>query len=233
MTKENIAKDILPDNTLDLQTKNVNVNIDGEIISVIDLEKIFFLTKLNSDPAFIASVLAMDVIKVDKIINNCNFQDIINEYQSEYYKHNAGETIEQLTMRYSDLLKECFTSIRISTGMRIRESISNNKPIDGSRLHIPLIEKIMRLEFALHGVPIDIKGILHKTNKNDPKDKTDDELVKSVKAMGDAIDRALEGGFDPTKFIKENNGVSDAELIEDDGADNKEVKIDSDKVEMK
>jgi hypothetical protein len=219
MKKEETAlnNNTLPDNVIDLQTKDVNINIDGDVVSLIDLEKMFFLSKLNNDPAFIASILKINVQKIDKIINSCKFQEIVNEYLSEYMAGKAGEQPEQLTLRYKEFLQECFTSLRISIGMKIRKSIEDDKPLDGKFLNINLVEKIMRLEFALHGLPIDIKGYLHATKK-EAKDKTEQELIDSVQGIKETIERATNNKFNPLNF-KEEQEVIEGAVVESTGDD--------------
>lgn len=215
MSKRNtlLSKNALPDNVIDLKHNETNIVIDDEIVSIGDLEKIFFLSKLNPDPAFISSVLKIDVKKIDSIIHSCNFQQIVNEYLSEYMAGEAGEQPEQLTLRYKDLLQECFTSIRVSIGLRIRKGIEEDKPVDGKSLNIPLIEKLMRLEFALHGLPIDLKGVFHSTQK-DTKDKSNDELLESLNGIKDTIERAG-NPFNPNEFISKD--IIDVPLKDDNG----------------
>jgi hypothetical protein len=216
MEKNNKAERELPNNVLDLKPKDVNINIDGDVVSIALLEKIFFLTKISNDPAFVASTLSLDVKKVDRIIHNCEFQKVINEHFNEYFTNEVGESVQQLTLRYSDLLKECFTSLRISTGLKIRKAIEDGKPLDGSKLNVALIEKVMRLEFALHGLPIDIKGFLHGSKDKEAKDKSNDELLAGIKTMTNTIDRAIQGGFDPLKYIQDNSSsIEDGEIIEE------------------
>ena len=73
-------KETLPDNVLSLKPSTTNINIEGEVISLSDLEKIFFLSKLSNDPAFISSILKIPVKRVDAIVNSCRFTEIMNEY---------------------------------------------------------------------------------------------------------------------------------------------------------
>jgi hypothetical protein len=212
MSKEETLN-TLPDNVIDLKTKDVNINIDGDIISLLDLEKMFFLSKLNHDPAFISSVLKIDVKKVDSIVNSCKFQEIVNDYLSEYMSGKAGERPEQLALRYKEFLQECFTSLRISIGMKIRKSIEDDKPLDGKFLNINLIEKIMRLEFALHGLPVDIKGYIH-ASKKEAKDKSEQELIDSVNGIREQLERANNRPFSPSDF-KEEERVIEGKIVEE------------------
>jgi hypothetical protein len=196
--KDNLA--LLPDNILTLKPKDVNINVDGEIISLADMEKIFFLSKLNPDASFIASVLKLDVIKVDRIIHSSKFQDTINTYLSEYVNKNVGEGIHELTIRYGDFLKECFISLRTSVGMRIRSAIENDKVLDAKWLNIPTLEKLMKLEFALHGLPVDLKGVVvgHKRSQ----DKSQDELVSSLKDVQTTLESFKDSNkFSPSLFL--------------------------------
>jgi hypothetical protein len=203
MVNEQLAKVSLPDNVLNFKAKNVNLNIGGDIISLVDLEKIFFLSKVNCTPEFISTILNMEVLKIDRIINSLEFQKTCNQYFQEFSNNNAGENISQLTLRYTDLLKECFISIRSTVGIRIREAIESGKGLDGKWLNLPLIEKLMRLEFALHGMPIDLRGVIVKHNKGS-KDKTDEELLDSVKEIQNTLSD-IQGNkklFNPASFIE-------------------------------
>jgi hypothetical protein len=195
--KDNLA--LLPDNILTLKVKEVNINVDGEIISLADMEKIFFLSKLNPDATFIASILKLDVIKVNRIIHSVKFQDTINTYLSEYVNKNVGEGIHELTIRYGDFLKECFISLRTSVGMRIRTAIENDKVLDAKWLNIPTLEKLMKLEFALHGLPVDLKGVVvgHKRSQ----DKSQDELVSSLKEVQTTLESFKDSKFSPSLFL--------------------------------
>lgn len=217
MVNEQLAKVSLPDNVLNFKAKNVNLNIGGDIISLSDLEKIFFLSKVNCTPEFISTILNMEILKVDRIINSLEFQKTCNEYFSEFANNNAGESIAQLTLRYTDLLKECFISIRSTVGIRIREAIESGKGLDGKWLNLPLIEKLMRLEFALHGMPIDLRGVVVKHNKGS-KDKTDEELLSSVKEIQDTLSD-IQGNkklFNPASFIEvEEEEEKEKELNEE------------------
>lgn len=204
MSKEELVKvSPLPDNVLNFKAKNINLNIGGDIISVIDLEKIFFLSKVNCTPEFISTVTNIEVIKVDRIIHSLEFQKTCNQYFSEFSSNNAGESIAQLTLRYTDLLKECFISIRSTVGLRIREAIESGNGLDGKWLNLPLIEKLMRLEFALHGMPIDLRGVVVKHSNKNSKEKTDEELLNSVKEIQDTLSD-IQGSkklFNPNSFI--------------------------------
>ena len=198
MNNNNLA--LLPDNVLTLKAKEVNINVDGEIISLGDMEKIFFLSKLNPDPVFIASILKLDVLKVDRIIHSAKFQETINSYLSEYVNKNVGEGIHELTLRYGDFLKECFISLRTSVGMRIRKAIEDDKVLDAKWLNIPTLEKLMKLEFALHGLPVDLKGVVvgHKRSQ----DKSQDELVSSLKEVQTTLESFKDGNkFSPSHFL--------------------------------
>ena len=198
MNNNNLA--LLPDNVLTLKAKEVNINVDGEIISLGDMEKIFFLSKLNPDPSFIASILKLDVLKVDRIIHSTKFQETINSYLSEYVNKNVGEGIHELTLRYGDFLKECFISLRTSVGMRIRKAIEDDKVLDAKWLNIPTLEKLMKLEFALHGLPVDLKGVVvgHKRSQ----DKSQDELVSSLKEVQTTLESFKDSNkFSPSKFL--------------------------------
>jgi hypothetical protein len=210
----------LPDNVIDLKPKDVNVNIEGNIVSVSDLEKIFFFSKLNCEPDFIASMLSMDVMKVNDIVNSCNFQSIVSEYLSEYMTGNAGEKVEQLTLRYKDFLRECFTSLRISTHIKIQKSIEDNKPLSGKALNIPLLEKIMKMEFAMHGLPVDLRGYMH-VSKKESKDKTEEELMEGIEDIKGMISNAGEK-FNPNEF--KGDKVEEAEVIEEKEEEDKETK---------
>ena len=196
--KDNLA--LLPDNVLTLKAKEVNINVDGEIISLGDMEKIFFLSKLNPDASFISSVLKIDCVKVDHILHSTKFQETINSYLSEYINKNVGEGIHELTLRYGDFLKECFISLRTSVGMRIRKAIEDDKVLDAKWLNIPTLEKLMKLEFALHGLPVDLKGVVvgHKRSQ----DKSQDELVSSLKEVQTTLESFKDSNkFSPSHFL--------------------------------
>jgi len=202
LQENNLA--LLPDNILAIKHKDVNVNIDGDIVSLSDLEKIFFLTKLNPDPSFIANILKIDVIKIERIIRSSNFQQTINNYLSEYINKNVGEGTNELTLRYSDLLKECFISIRTSIGLRIRKAIEEDKLLDVKYLNIPIVEKLMKLEFALHGLPIDLKGVVVGHKKSG--DKSNDELADSLKDIQDTLSNFKDKTFEPKRFVVKEDG---------------------------
>lgn len=208
--KTNQAKDLLPDNVLSLKHKDTNLSIDNEVISLVDLEKIFFLSKLSNDTAFISSVLDLPIKKINNIIHSCQFQEAINEQLAEYTKHQIAEPREQLLLRYQDFLKELFITLRVSVGMRIRESMESGKPLSEKQLFIGPIEKLMKLEFALHGLPIDIKGVLY--SKSDRKSKTDEELMKSLKHIEQAV-------------TEDNKTFDPSELMAGDGEDIEVVKV--------
>ncbi len=206
--KDNLAKDLLPDNVLSLKHKDTNVSIDNEVISLADLEKIFFLSKLSNDTAFISSVLDIPIKRINAIVHSCQFQEAINEQLAEYTKHQVAEPKEQLLLRYQDFLKELFITLRVSVGMRIRESIENGKPLNEKQLFIGPIEKLMKLEFALHGLPIDIKGVLY--GKSERKSKTDEDLMRSIKTIEQAV-ISEDKVFDPSSMIV---GEVDADEID-------------------
>jgi len=221
-----LALNILPEDYTNKNAKTTNVSIDGEICSLADLEKIFFLSKINSNPEFISLILKINVKKIDSIIHSLQFQDIMNEYLSEYMNGSVGEPVEQLTMRYQDFLKELFVSIRVSVGMRVRDSLANDKPLREKYLYITILEKLMKMEFALRGVPVDLKGILHGSKK-ESKDKTNDELIKSLNEIKEAVTEK-EKGFNPNSFI--DQGESDAEILE---VNDKEIAEEENEIETK
>lgn len=209
----------LPDNVLNFKAKNINLNIDGDIVNIVDLERIFFLSKINCTPEFIATITKIDVIKIDRIINSLEFQKTCNQYFSEFSSNNAGESLPQLTLRYTDLLKECFISIRSTVGLRIREAIESGKGLDGKWLNLPLIEKLMRLEFALHGMPIDLRGVVVKHSDKGSKDKTDEELLNSVKDIQETLGQIQGKTFSPNAFVEVEtieNEIKEKEINEED-----------------
>jgi len=219
ITKEQFAKEILFK-----KPNNINLNIDGADVNLNELEKIFFLSKINSDPAFIASILKLPVKRVDKIVNSLNFEQIVSEYMNEFIFNEAGEQVEQLTLRYADFLKECFNAIRVSVGMKIRDHIEQDKPVKAKDLSIPLIEKLMKLEFALRGLPIEIKGILHKDLKGS-KDKSDKELIESINSINQTI-KNVKGGFNPSAFVtRDSEKIIDIEDCEEDLEEDSEKDI--------
>lgn len=220
--KENTALSILPEDCINKKAKETNVNIDGEICSLADLEKIFFLHKINPNPEFISSILKIDSSKIDSIVHSLQFQSIMNDYLSEYMNSSVGEHKEQLIMRYQDFLKEIFTTIRVSVGMRIRECLEEDKPLPEKFLYVGIIEKIMKLEFALRGIPVDLKGILHGKKKGS-KDKSSEELLKSLEEIKVAVTDKKET-FSPNSFM--NQKEIEAEIIEEKELEEIEMEID-------
>ena len=67
----------------------------------------------------------------------------------------------------------------------------------------------MRLEFALQGLPIDIKAFFNITKK-ESKDKTQEELLESIQGIHTLLDRADKGTFNPAEFVD----VEDAKVID-------------------
>lgn len=195
-TQENI----LPDGVLNLSNKDVNCNVNGEIVNILDLEKIYFLYKLNPEPDFIAMVTGINTARIEHLISTRNFQEITTEYLSEYVLHDAGETVEELTYRYATFLKECFTAVRISIGLKIRANIHAGKPIDNKALGIAIIERLMKMEFSLRGIPINLKAIYHKSDGKDSHNKTNEELLDGVYEIRDLVESIPTASFSPGEY---------------------------------
>ena len=214
----------IPDDCLSIPSRNININLDGDIISVVDLEKIFFLHKLNPAPEFIAAVTQIEVNKVDRIVNSLRFTEICNQHFAELTEGRAGEQLPALILRYSDLLRECFVSVRTTIGLRIRESLQNDKPLEAKFLNIPLIEKLMKLEFALHGMPIDLKGLVVKNKRS--SEKTDKELLASINEVNQTLNEMKQKEFSPSSFVKAE--IIDGEIVD---TEKKEDEVDGENLE--
>lgn len=199
------------DNVIELRSSDVNVNVNGEVLSFKDIENIFFLYRINPSEDFISAITGFPIERVNRIVNSLQFQETINQYMSAYLNNNAGESLEALYMRYATLLKDCFISLSTSVGMKIRKANEARKPLEGKALNIPLIEKLMRLEFALKGMPIDIKAHIH-TSKKKSQDKTDAELLQSMQEISNTLKSIDKKSFSPSAFVQP---VSDAEIVEE------------------
>ncbi len=186
------------DNIIALKHKDTNVNVDGEILSLSDLEKIHFLYRLSCDDSFIANTLGLPLKKVIAVTKNPAFEKVVAEYLNEYLSGDIGESVEQLTLRYSEFFKEMFMALRVTVSLRIREHLEKSKPLDAKYLYIKELEKLAKLEFALHGLPIDIRGTI-KAETNS-QNKSDKELVKSISDINDTLKSINDKSFDPLKF---------------------------------
>lgn len=187
--EDNLAYQLPPDN---------NVMVAGEVLSLAEMEKVFFLYKLSPDPSFIASTLGLPVSKVDAIINSANFELVIAEYLGNYMSGSIGEKPEHLALRYSDFLRDIFVHMRISVSLYVRQRAEEGKPIEPKHLFINQIRELMKLEFSIHGIPVDLRGILHKGKTSE--DKTDKELIESLDSLNDTLQDATGKTFNPLKF---------------------------------
>jgi hypothetical protein len=195
-----------------------NISVNGEVLSLDVMEKIFFLYKLSPDSSFIASTLSLPVTQVDAIINSHEFELVISDHLGNFLSGTIGERPEQLALRYSDFLRELFLYCRMSIGLYCRDMREKGRPLQPKHLFIPQIEKLMKMEFALHGIPVDLRGVLHKGKES--KEKSDKELIESVNGLNQTLQEATGKSFDPLKFdsgnIEDVKDQSDTDTNEKD-----------------